>query len=179
MVKTYEPLTQMYYLKRAILIYERVFGKLPEYPEAQLTTFDDVAGFAQAVEDVRRYVEKQIRQAVLSDDDANILQEFDVADFMELAEVCDFDLITDKHHHRKFFNEIENDFIIETLLAEFERLWQFDMDGPFFIDVYDFNDYRLFFASYDDLASFVRNYDVAPYTAFEMIDNVAVELYSE
>ncbi len=164
-----EPLTQMYYLKRTILIYERVFGKLPEYPKEKLTAAHDEDSFIAVVDAVREYLEKKIRQATLSDEDMNLLLEFDVVDFLELAEVCDFDVITEKHHHRKFFNEIENDIIIETLLAEFEKLWDFEDDGPFFIEVYDFNDYCLFFASMSELESFVNSYDVAPYTAFEKV----------
>lgn len=174
----YNPFVSLYYLKKTILIYERIFGHYPNRVE-QVLHSNSEAEFAELVEKIQRELDAEIRSAELSAEDVAFLNEHSATDFIELAEYCDFELITDKHHHRKFFNEIENEAIVETLLSEIQRLWNIDVAGDFFVELYDFNDRPIFFATLEDLENFVKNFDVAPYVAFQTINGDVEELWSE
>lgn len=177
-IMEYNPFVSLYYLKKTILIYERVFGYYPNREEQDFHSNSE-AEFAELVEKIQSELETEIRSAELSAEDVAFLYEQSATDFIDLAEHCDFELITEKHHHRKFFNEIENEAIVETLLSEVCRLWNIDAEGEFFVELYDFNDRPIFFATREDLENFVKNFDVAPYVAFQTINGKCEELWSE
>ena len=91
----------------------------------------------------------------------------------------DYEVYTDKHHHRKFWNEIENHGSIETFLEKFLEIFDAE-DEPqnFAVALYDFHDYDIVFANEDDMNSFLCNFDVAPYTVFRIDGTTWVEEYS-
>ena len=91
----------------------------------------------------------------------------------------DYEVYTDKHHHRKFWNEIENHGSIESFLEKFLEIFDAE-DEPqnFAVALYDFNDYDIVFANEDDMNSFLCNFDVAPYTVFRIDGTTWIEEYS-
>ena len=174
-----DPFVSMYYLKRAILVYQFMFGSYPNLSDIPMVSIDDKESFCYAVSDAIDAINYKIITAAYTPELQAFCNEHSCPDVLTVVESCDFEVITDKHHHRKFFNEIENDSIISYFIDEFERVWEIDEDGQYFVSVYDWNDHDIFFSDMDDLNSFVNNYDIAPYTVFEMVNGAAVEMYSE
>ena len=134
--------------------------------------------FEEICKRIERELTDKVKAAAISDEDKEFLDELNYASFFELATEGDFERITEKYHRRKFFNEIPNDIIVDSLIMAFERIWEIPQEGKYFVEVYDLGDEPLFFDDYDDLCSFIHNYDVAPYTVFEVKENASVELYS-
>ena len=174
-----DPFVSMYYLKRAILIYQFVYGTYPTIRDIPSCGIDDKESFCFAVSDAIDAINYKIITAPHTPELQAFVNEHGCPDVLTVVECCDFDVITSKHHGRKFFNEIENESIISFFIDEFERIWEIDENGPYFISVYDWNDYDIYFATLEDLHSFVNNYDIAPYTAFETDGTVSKELFSE
>lgn len=174
-----DPFVSMYYLKRAILVYQFMFGNYPTLSDIPQVCIEDEESFCDAVSDAIDAINYKIITAQYTPELQAFCNEHNCPDVLTVVESHDFELITSEHHPGKFFNEIENDSIISYFIDEFERVWDIDEDGPYFISVYDWNDYDLYFADMDDLNSFVNNYDIAPYTVFEIVDGIAKDLYSE
>ena len=65
--------------------------------------------------------------------------------------------------------------LIEKFLEIFEVK---DEPQKYAVSLYDFNDYDIVFSSEDDMNSFLNNFDVAPYTAFEIDGDEWTEMYS-
>lgn len=180
-IKQAEPITLMYYVKRAILLYERVFGHYPAADPVDLMSLYGVETqpeFEAICKRIESELKAKVQSATISDEDKEFLADINYESFIELAENGDFELITDKYHRRKFFNEIPNEAIVDALITAFERIWEIPQEGPYFVSVYDLADEALFFDNYDDLCSFIHNYEVTPYTVFEVKEHVSVELYS-
>lgn len=180
-IKQAEPITLMVEVKKAILLYERVFGRYPEADIGDLMSLYDVETQKEFEAICKRAVQKlreKVQAATLSAQDKQFLEDLEYGSFLELACEGDFNLITEKYHTRKYFNEIPNEIIVDALITTFERIWEIDEDGSFYISVYDLANELLFFENYDDLCSFVHNYAVAPYTVFELKNNKSVEITS-
>ena len=177
-----EPINRMYYTRRAILLYERVFGNTPKLTLEQMEELRNIKTqerFEEVCYMIQDELRAKVENATLSDEDKEFLEELNYASFLELADNGDFELITEKYHRRKFFNEIANDSIIDALITSFESLWSLPVEGPYFVEVYDLGDEAIFFNSYKKMKEFLAEYEVTPYTAFEVKGNCAVELYSE
>ena len=170
---------KMYYLRRAMLVYQFVFGTYPKLTEILSGDATDQNEFAQVVDNATDIINAKIIAAPKTPEVTALCDEYDCSDVLQVVECCDFNVITDKHHHRKFFNEIENDEAFMYFVEMFERIWEVDEDGEFFIMVYDWGDHCIYFADREDLYSMVNNYDIAPYTAFQVKDGVALELWTE
>lgn len=182
MNKHVEPIGLMYYTKKAVLLYERVFGHKPIVDPCDVATLEAIESkerFETVCARIQEVLKEQVFNATLSNEDKEFLEELQFSSFLELADEGDFALVTEKYYHRKFFNEIPNDAIISSLITAFERLWELPSKGPYFIEIYDLGDEAIFFESYDAMKQFVGDYDVTPYTAFEVKEHHAAELYSE
>ena len=178
-IKQAEPIALICDVKKAILLYERVFGSYPAADIGDLMYLYDIETQVEFEEVCNRIVEElyeKVQTATLSQENKDFLEELNYTSFIELACEGDFDLITSKYHCRKYFNEIPNELIVDTLITAFERIWEIDTEGPFYITVYDLADEPVFFSNYDDLCSFVHNYAVEPYVAFEIKNNKPEEL---
>ena len=174
-----DPFVAMYYLRRAILVYQFVFGVYPTLKDIPIGCIEDEDSFCDAVSQAIDDINYKIITATYTPELQAFCNEHNCPDILTVVEACDFSVITQKHHGRKFFNEIYLEEIISFFIDEFERIWEMDENGPYFISVYDWNDYDLYFANLDDLNSFVHNFDIAPYTAFETVNGAAHELWSE
>ena len=182
MNKHIEPIGLMYYTKKAILLYERVFGYKPIVDPCDIATLESIETqerFETVCARIQETLKEQVFNANLSNEDKEFLEELQFSNFLELADEGDFALVTEKYYHRKFFNEIPNDAIITSLITAFERLWGLPSEGPYFIEIYDLGDEAIFFESYDAMKQFVDDYDATPYTAFEIKEHCSIELYSE
>lgn len=180
-IKQAEPIALMVEVKKAILLYERVFGRYPEADLADLMSLYGVETQKEFETICKRAVQElheKVQAATLSAQDKEFLEDLGYGSFIELAYEGDFNLITEKYHNRKYFNEIPNEVIVDSLITAFERIWEIDQDGSFYISVYDLANELLFFENYDDLCSFVHNYAVAPYTVFELKNNKSIEITS-
>ena len=182
MNKHIEPIGLMYYTKKAILLHERVFGYKPIVDPCDIATLESIDSkerFETVCAKIQEVLKEQVFNATLSDEDKEFLEEQQYQNFLDFAEEGDFSLITEKYYRRKFFNEIPNDVIVTSLITAFERLWQLPSEGPYFIEVYDLGNEAIFFNSETHMKEFVEEYDVIPYTAFEVQEHCSVELYSE
>ena len=126
-IKQAEPITLMYYVKRAVLLYERVFGKYPTInPEdiAFFTTIETQPEYEAICKRIERELIAKVRTATISPEDQEFLDELNYKSFIDLERNGDFELITEKYHRRKFFNEIPNEVIVSSLIDAFERIWE-------------------------------------------------------
>lgn len=182
MNKHVEPIGLMYYTKKAVLLYERVFGHKPIVDPCDVATLESIESkeqFETVCAQIQEVLKEQVFNATLSNEDKEFLEELQFSNFLELADEGDFALVTEKYYHRKFFNEIPNDAIIASLITAFERLWELPSEGPYFIEIYDLGDEAIFFESETHMKEFLDAYDTTPYTAFEVQEHCSVELYSE
>lgn len=174
-----DPFVTMYYLKKAILVYQFAYGVYPNLRDIPMGCIEDEDSFCDVAEQVTDYINNKIIQAPKTTELMDFIAQYqDCKTLLDVVECCDFDVITSKHHGRKFFNEIYNEEIISFFIDEFERIWEVDENGPYFIEVYDLNDHPIYFATMDDLNSMVNNFDIAPYTAFETVNGASYELWS-
>lgn len=89
-------------------------------------------------------------------------------------ETGDYKVFTDKYHHRKYLNEIENHDTINSLIEKFIELSkdEYKVSGKetdnmlWMIEVYDFNDYGLYFETEEDLNKFLGEFDIASCVVF-------------
>ena len=169
--------TQVYYLKRSVLLYQFATGHYPRLKDLVIGQIEDEDTFFSVVGDVLESINQQILG--YTNDHLALLQKYNCTNLVELAECCDFDVITDKHHHRKFFNEIENDEIVEFFIEKLFSILDLSEEGNYIISIYDFNNYDICFPTLAELETFVQKYDVVPYTAYELVNGHCVELYSE
>ena len=161
--------TNLYYAKKAMLMVECIDDNL------------------KRVEEVFETISPSLASAVdLSDITAVVTQYFEgikaliPAETYEEWSYSDYEVYTDKHHHRKFWNEIKNHSSIEIFLEKFLEIFDAeDEHQSFAVSLYDFHDYDIVFANEDDMNSFLCNFDVAPYTVFSIEDGQWIEEYSE
>lgn len=92
----------------------------------------------------------------------------------------DYEMYTDKFHHRSYWNEIPNDVVTDYLFEQFVNLLEITESdaSQYSVSLYDFNDEYIYFENEDDMNSFIYNYDCAPYTVFEKDGDEYIESYS-
>lgn len=91
----------------------------------------------------------------------------------------DHSVYTDKLHHRKFWNEIENDNSVNYFFNAFVKIKNLeDSFLPYMLSLYDFNNEALYFASKEKAKQFIDKYDCAPCTLFKQYDGYNEELWS-
>lgn len=112
------------------------------------------------------------------------LSKFISIDDYELISYKDYEEYTDDHHHRKFWNEIEDDALTHTLLMKFDDIIhkdEFDEVGTqdcVDVDAYDFADYAFRFKNLEQAESFIKKYGVIPCSVYEVKDGMYEELYT-
>ena len=91
----------------------------------------------------------------------------------------DYEVYTDKYYHRMFFNEIENDDIVDNIFDVIANHFElYDDNRPFCLSLYDFNNAFIYFKTEADMNNFFCKYDIVPCTAYENKDTVYTELWS-
>lgn len=156
---------ELYYLKRDILIAENIVGYHNVSKAIQYKTIDG-------------YIEEQIVAHIITT--RNKVKALFPADMYENCQYACYEVYTDKYYHRKFFNEIENDDIIENILDNLINALRLDSteDKKLCLSLYDLNDEMIYFFTEKEMEDFINCYGIAPYTAFAIKDNSYVELWS-
>lgn len=100
----------------------------------------------------------------------NFIENSIPAEKIEEWECCDYEVYTDEHHHRLFWNEIYNDNAINFFLDKFFEFVNVATDDSddmkFTLRLYDFNDFDVYFHNEDEAVEFIDRYASAPITAF-------------
>lgn len=163
---TYDTFINLYFTKRAILMLENVHGEFEilNVTKQQLDTIQEILKnittmyeFSTFVRMYKRSIEKEVPEDLFnewSDDDS--------------------ETFTDKYHHKKLWNEIENHPIIDALIEKFCSLYpdckirtdnNYDSEVcTWLLILYDFNNFNLFFESKEDLENFAMHFELEPYT---------------
>lgn len=165
-------LSEIYYLKKRILQLENLRCGTG-FSDSQFQNFHSIYGDAKTVDEL---------EAQLNEFKTDFIEQFIPKDIMEEWEYCDYDVYTDAHHHRKFWDEIENDCSVEYFLNKFFELLGIEVDESddmmYIISLYDFNNYNVYFKTEAEMNSFLENYAVEPCTCFERENGVFVETWS-
>ena len=155
-------LTELYQVKKLTLMLENlknglsfVDELLAEYQKKNLTPEDEFNLMAQICEF------------------RDILKSHIPAETYEEWEYSDYEVYTDEHHHREFWNEIENDRATDYFLEIFVKILDLSETScsEYCVSLYDFHDEYIYFENENDMNSFLCNYDCAPYTAFKIDGN--------
>ena len=148
----------LYYCKKAMLMVECIDSNYKRVDEVFETVKNNLAS-AETLGDITEVAE-QYFEGIKALIPAETYEEwFD----------ADYEVYTDKYHHRKFWNEIENHESIEVFLEKFLDIFDAtDEPENFAVSLYDFNNYDIIFANEEDMNSFICNFDVAPYTSFRI-----------
>jgi hypothetical protein len=92
-------------------------------------------------------------------------------DVYSMWDCGDYTAYTDTLHHRKFWNEIENDvatqYFFEVLCNLIGVATEEDEDKLFMLELYDFNDVSLYFDSEEDANAFINRYGIDTCVGFE------------
>ena len=119
----------------------------------------------------------QLNMLILDFD--NIIKKEIPEDLLDEWTYSDYEIYTDKYYHRCFWNEISNPDAIEDIFKAIAEIFDgFNEDYEFLLDFYDFNDQGIQFSSEEKIEEFVKVFNVAPCTAFQINSNVAKELWS-
>lgn len=159
---------QLYYCKKVMLMAENLnngfdeINKVYEGINKKLSLVENIEGLTDLAEEYFNNIKKLIPDETY-----------------EKWEHSDYEVYTDKYYHRQYWNQIRNHKSITDFLETFLKIFD-AQDEPqnFAISLYDFNNYDIIFANEDDLNSFICNFDIAPYTVFEIHDNNWDEMYS-
>lgn len=159
---------QLYYCKKVMLMAENLnngFEKVDEIYEelkARLLSIDSIECLMLLAEEYFYELKKLVPDETYED-----------------WFYSDYDIYTDKYHHRSYWNEIPNHQSIVDFLEKFLEIFDAQNEPQnFAISLYDFNNYDIIFANEDDLNSFLCNFDIAPYTVFEIKGDTWIEMYS-
>lgn len=174
-----DPFVQMYYLRKAIFLYEFAYGVYPKLRDMPIGCIEDADSFCDVMEQVTDHINAAIANVPMTKELQQFIAEHDCETLFEVVESCDFDIIVKAHHNSPYFNEIPLEEVMSFFIDEFERIWELDENGAYSVSVYDWGDYELYFANLEDLQSFVHNYDIAPYNVFKTENGVSECLWSE
>ena len=162
---------ELYYLKKEILMLENLR--------------EGNAFMEELLEEFVKHHEKPLTACHLESqivDFRYIINAHIPKDVKENWSYCDMEVYTDKFHHRKFFNEIENDKATEYFLKLiFEKLAVVTSDSDemkFSLRLYDFNDCDIYFKSEDAADVFIEQYSIETCTGFEKENNEWIECWS-
>lgn len=162
-------LTELYLVKKYILMLENLKNGLDFTNEL----FEDFQ---------KRHIDATDELTLLSQicEMRDILKASIPSKQLEEWEYSDYEIYTDKHYHRLFWNEIDNDKIVEYFFDKFREIVGVDNTdtSEFCVSLYDFHDEDVFFETEADMEDFLEKYDCAPYTAFQVEGNCLTELYS-
>lgn len=102
----------------------------------------------------------------------------------EELEAQDYEVYTNKHHHRKFWNEIPLPEIAEGIVNAYKFLagLEYTENSNYAVSIYDLSDEEFYFDSKKDMEAFLKIEDIVPYTVYKIKKgtegNMYVELYS-
>lgn len=156
---------ELYYLKRDILIAENIVGY---HNVSKAIQYKTIAGYTAEQTTTHIIATREKVKALIP------------SDMYEKCQYVDSEVYTDKYYHRKFFNEIENDIIIENILNNIIYVLKLDKteDKKLCLSLYDLNNEMIFFCTEKDMEQFTNNYSISLYTAYSVNNNSFVELYS-
>lgn len=131
---------------------------------------------AQTVDILMNIIESLIKSI------ANTITE---EDRENITEYNDYTLYTNKYHYREYWNEIENDNIIDEALLKFCSLVYIEghlnvlNEHVYELRLYDLNDYPMYFDTLHSLKKFINKYCIQCFTAFVYINSKFVEISTE
>lgn len=171
--KTNNFFSNLYYLKKYQLMQENIQGeKSINMDDGTKMAVQGIANLQELYSATETFMEKTKKSIP-----AGTFEEWMYADS---------EVYTDKYHHRKFANEIENSDLVNILLEKFVSLYDdihvftdsSRMNKEYNLRLYDFNDYDLYFLSEQDAELFASEFILDTYTLFKMEDGVWIEQYS-
>lgn len=163
-----EFLKELYYLKKSVLMLENIGNGISKIN----SLFSDFR-----TDNPNSLTEEQLVYQVNAF--RNILDRHIPIMIKEEWYFADYNVYTDKFHHRKFWNEIENDSSVDYFLNAFVQIKKIgDSELPYMLLLYDFNDEALYFESEKKAKEFTLKYDCAPCTLFKQYSNHCEEIWS-
>lgn len=179
---TYDTFINLYFAKRAILMLENVHGELEisNVTEQQKDTVQEILKNITTLYEFSAFV-KMYKRSLEKEVPSNLFSEWSEDDFVSF---------TDKYHHKKFWNKIENHPIIDALIKKFCTLYpdckirtytgRDPEECTWLLSLYDFNNFNLYFESKKDLEDFAMHFELEPYTVYlwKAGENLWVEEYS-
>lgn len=175
------------YLKKSMLMFENIHGKL-----FMVTHKDIMDNIKQALDNIKSISELNLLTqnlvCFIKDYciDAIGIKKFDKWQY------GNYEQFTDKYHHRKFWNEIENHEIIDEFIQTFCRLWN-NENHKIYTDsnydesictwnvrLYNFNNFDLYFENQEETDAFTENFELEPITvsAKNPNENIWTKVYS-
>lgn len=157
----------LYYIKRYMLMIENIHGE-----ESISMTIDQQKSIQDKINEIQTLQELNFLAKFYE----FALKDIIPVDRLDAWMVSDYEDFTDKYHHRKFWNEIENNPIIDTFIEQFCKIYgkckiytdsNYDDNICMWnLKLYDFNDYDLYFISQESLESFAEDFELEPYTVY-------------
>lgn len=159
--------SELYYLKTYILMAENIVGQSAVSKRINYKQLDIEKEYTEDY--ILEFIEKT-QKDVLS-----LIPEA----IFEYYVYSDYEAYTDKYYHRMFFNEIENDDIVDNIFDIIVNHFDvYDCDRPYCLSLYDFNNAFLYFKSEKDMNTFFDEHDIVPCTAYKNDCTVYVEMWS-
>lgn len=179
--------SSIYYLKKNMLMFENIHGE--SFMVAHKDTMNNIR---QKLDNIKTISELHLlTQNLVYMLRCHCIDAIGIAKFDEW-QYGDYEQFTDKYHHRKFWNDIENHEIIDALIQTFCRLWN-NENHKIYTDsnydkslctwnvrLYDFNDFDLYFESQEETDTFINSFELEPITVSTRNpeENIWVEEYS-
>ena len=155
----------LYYIKRYMLMIENIHGE-----SALRLTSEQTKILQSHINDIETLPELSTFEKFYE----LALKDIIPSDKLDEWETSDYEEFTNGYHHRKFWNEIENNPIIDMFIVRFCELYggcKIYTDETYNkstclwnLRLYDFNDYDLYFTSMEDLENFTDQFEIEPYT---------------
>lgn len=165
-------LTKLYYLKKLILQLE-CYKDSQQFPDTQFALFQKEHGECSSFFGWDRQIDEFQH---------DFIEKHLPLDIREEWEYSDYTAYTDKFHHRKFWNEIEDCNAVSYFLKKFfelARISTVETDTMnYCLYLYDFNNFAIYFEDENALNAFIEAEDVAPCTCFERKGDDFVETWS-
>lgn len=156
----------LYYCKKHMLMLEKLYGEYTVNHINKQTAAEMVENFDKITTPRELVMFVQLFDAELK---ANIPYAI-----LEKWETENYEFFTNEHHHRQYWNKIENHDTINYLIEKFIELSkdEYKVSGKetdnmlWLVEVYDFNDYGFYFEKKEDLDEFLGEFDIAPCVVF-------------
>lgn len=166
-------LNEIFMLKKRILQLERLRLGL-DFSE------ENFKNFCQLKSDVSNITELQKQ---LNEFRQDYVEYFIPEEVMELWDKGDYEVYTDRMHHRQFWNEIENDSSVDYFIEQFFKLIGVstceEEKHQFRLSLYDFNNFDVYFCSEADALKFIEEYTPDCYVAFSRQEDYWREEWSD
>ncbi|NLZ94404.1 MAG: hypothetical protein GX921_01085 [Bacteroidales bacterium] len=113
--------------------------------------------------------EEYVRAVIAFKDD--VVMPLIPKDVREDLELNDYEIYTDKHHHRQYWNEIPLPMIALNFVDEYKKIADLNHteESKYCAVIYDLSDDEFCFNTLEEMETFLRVEDVAPFTAFELV----------